>query len=460
MSVAKNLHVIILAAGRGTRMKTHKPKVMHTLAGQTLLAHVTETALKLGAVDVHVVIGHEADKIRMAHPNLPVKWVIQEQQLGTGHAVMQVMPLIPDDAQILILSGDVPLVQLTTLEQMTRQMASLTLLVARPKNTFGLGRIARNERQQITAIIEEKDASIEQKLLPEIYTGICCVAAADLKKWLPQLSTNNASGEYYLTKIIEFAAQEAKNIASIEPKYLFETQGVNTLLELQQLERKWQVFIAKELLAQGVQIMDVRRLDVRGQINCASDVTVDVNVIIEGEVVIGTGVEIGANCYLKNTIIGDGVKIKPNSHLDGSIIGNNCEIGPFARLRPGTKLEANCKIGNFVEIKNSYLDESSKAMHLSYIGDAKIGRQVNIGCGTITCNYDGTNKYPTVIKNNAFIGSGTQLVAPVVVGERAFIAAGTTLRSDAPPNALTLASTKQRSILGWKKKVKEQNHEL
>jgi bifunctional UDP-N-acetylglucosamine pyrophosphorylase/glucosamine-1-phosphate N-acetyltransferase len=454
MSLTHPLHVVILAAGRGKRMQTRRPKVLHHLAGKPMLKHISQTAMTLGADAVHVVVGHEAELIKKSSSDLPVNWVVQEQQLGTGHAVLQAMPHIADDARVLILSGDVPLTQLETLQALSVVDASMVLLVAKLPNPFGFGRIVRNAQGDISAIVEEKDASAEQKNIHEIYTGICSVRAKDLKRWLPMLSTNNASGEYYLTKIIEFAVQEGQRIASIEPNHLFEVQGVNTLVQLNQLERDWQQHLATQLMDAGVQIADVQRLDIRGQLESASDVFIDVNVIFEGHVQIGQHSSIGPNCVIKDAIIGKNVKIKAHSVIENAVIGDDCEVGPFARLRPGTQLAAHCKIGNFVETKNAQIGEHSKASHLSYLGDVSIGKHVNIGCGTITCNYDGVNKHQTIIHDHVFIGSDTQLVAPVEVGEGATIGAGTTVREDAPAHALTLTPNRQKSILGWKLKPK------
>ena len=456
MSGQHPLHIVILAAGRGKRMQTHLPKVLHRLAGITLLQHVLTTAHQLMGSTIHVIVGHEAEKIQQQMPNLNINWVYQEHQLGTGHAVMQALPLIPDHAQVLILSGDVPLIQLDTLHHMVKlSPQSLTLMVAHLSNPFGFGRIIRHPNGHIVAIVEEKDASAEQKNIREIYTGMCCASAKQLKTWLPKLSTNNAQKEYYLTGIIDMAVADGVVINSLEPQYLFEIQGINTLVELHQLERTWQHHLSLNLLTQGVQIADTQRLDIRGQLNCSSDVFIDVNVIFEGQVSIDHGSQIGAHSILKNCKIGKNCIIHPNSILQDCIIDDYCEIGPFARLRPGTELGESCKIGNFVEVKNAKFDKKSKANHLSYIGDAEIGKHVNIGAGTITCNYDGVEKHKTIIKDHAFIGSDTQLIAPVVVGEHATIGAGTSLRADAPDHALTLSTNRQKSILGWQRRTKK-----
>jgi len=455
MSDFQALHIIILAAGQGKRMRTHLPKVLHKLAGQPLLGHVIQTSQHLNEAKVHVIVGHEAARIQHQFSQFEINWVLQEEQLGTGHAVMQALPHIPAEAQVLILSGDVPLIQIQTLQAMLLQAKSaLSLLLAKLENPFGFGRILRADDGKILAIVEEKDASSSQRLIQEIYTGICAAPAHMLQHWLPRLSKNNQQQEYYLTEIIQMAVEERYPIQSLEPQHLFEIQGINTLTELQSLERRWQLHLAHQLLSSGVQLADANRLDIRGILSCANDVFIDINVITEGNVEIGAYSQIGANCVLKNSIIGKHCIIHPHSILENTVLGDYCEIGPFARCRPGTILNEHCKIGNFVETKNTQFDTHSKASHLSYLGDAKIGKHVNIGAGTITCNYDGVEKHPTIIKDHAFIGSDTQLIAPVTVGEHAIIGAGTSLREDAPDHALTLTPCRQKSILGWKRKSK------
>jgi bifunctional UDP-N-acetylglucosamine pyrophosphorylase / glucosamine-1-phosphate N-acetyltransferase len=453
------LHVVILAAGRGKRMQTNKPKVLHQLAAKPMIQHVLDTAKKLHPEQIHIIIGHEADKIRGAVQEQGLNFVMQTEQKGTGHAVMQALPFIEDDANVLVLSGDVPLTQLNTLEQLIdlndSQAKKLSLLVAKLDNPFGFGRIDRDINGEIRAVVEEKDASLAQKAITEIYTGICVARAKKLKEWLPKLSTNNAQSEYYLTAIIEMAAQEKESILSIEPEFLFEIQGVNTLKQLHDLERSWQLFQANCLLEKGVQISDISRLDIRGQVLIEADVCLDIDVILEGDVKISQHASIGAHSIIKNSVIGRHCVIHPHSIVQDAVLEDHCEVGPFARLRPGTHLEQYCKVGNFVELKKAHFGLHSKASHLSYIGDAVIGQHVNIGAGTITCNYDGVNKHQTIIKDHAFIGSDTQLVAPVVVGAHATIGAGTTLRDDAPDNALTLTPSRQKSILSWKRPEKE-----
>lgn len=453
-----SLQIVILAAGQGKRMYSKTPKVLHQLAGKAMLAHVVESAQALNPDAIHVIYGHGGEQLRTALPELAVNWVLQSEQLGTGHAVMQALPHIPLASQVLILSADVPLIQASTLSALietSQKTHSLSLLLATLANPFGLGRIARDVQGKIRAIIEEKDATPEQKQIKEIYSGICCAQAADLARWLPQLGSNNAQGEYYLTDIIAMAVAEQMLIGSLQTPDIMEIQGVNNRQQLQQLERVWQQRVAEGLMLSGVTLADASRIDVRGKLQCEQDVFIDVNNVFAGQVILGEGCKIGPNCSLTNVTMGAHCEILPNSVLENCQLGNNCQIGPFARLRPGTQLADACKIGNFVETKNTRFDYGSKASHLSYLGDAIIGKQVNIGAGTITCNYDGANKHQTVIEEGAFIGSCTQLVAPVTVGAQATIAAGSTIRKDAPPGELTCTESRQKTIPGWKRPVKK-----
>ena len=449
-----SLHIVILAAGQGKRMLSATSKVLHKLGGKSMLERVVETAGCLQPDGIHVIFGHGGEQIRNALPDLPVNWVCQAEQLGTGHAVMQALTHIPSTSQILVLSADVPLIQVETLHALInccKPARSLGLLLATIADPHGLGRIVRNEHGEIYAIIEEKDASVQQREIKEIYSGICCATAADLNRWLPALNSNNAQGEYYLTEIIAMAVAEDVPVVSIQATDCMEIQGVNNRLQLQQLERIWQTRIATQLMHAGVTLADAARIDVRGELQCGTDIFIDVNTVFAGHVVIGNGSTIGPNCVLTNVTLGEHCEILPNSVLDKCSIGDGCHVGPFARIRPGTVLAAGCKIGNFVETKNAVFGEGSKASHLSYLGDVTIGKQVNIGAGTITCNYDGVNKHHTVIQDGAFIGSDTQLVAPVTVGKHAVIGAGTTLRKDAPANELTLTASTQKTLYGWKR---------
>ncbi len=457
-----NLQIIILAAGQGKRMYSNTPKVLHQIAGKAMLSRVVETAQQLNPDAIHVIYGHGGEQLKNSLPDLPVHWVHQAEQLGTGHAVMQALPHIPPHAQVLILSADVPLIQTKTLKSLIEcgtpvdtHQSVLALLVANLEDPRGLGRIIRNNQGEICTIVEEKDANEQEKNIKEIYTGICCAKAADLEVWLPCLGNNNAQGEYYLTEIIALAVAQQVPITSLAAEHLFEIQGVNNRLQLQQLERVWQKRTAEQLLERGVMLADAERFDLRGNLECGKDVYIDINCVFTGNVVLGDGCIIGPNCSLKDVTLEAGCNILANSVLEGCTIGNQCEIGPFARLRTGTQLAAKCKIGNFVETKKAVVDEGSKASHLSYLGDVSIGQKVNIGAGTITCNYDGVNKHQTIIEDGAFIGSDTQLVAPVTIGKNATIGAGSTIRKNAPAEELTLTETRQKTIYGWKRPVKK-----
>lgn len=451
-----NVHIVILAAGQGKRMYSSTPKVLHQLAGKPLLSWVLEIAQQLQPEGIHVIYGHGGEEIQQAMPDAPVHWVHQAEQLGTGHAVMQALPFIPASAQVLILSADVPLIQKKTLEDLIHsnsQNSKLTLLLATLDDPQGLGRILRNQQGEVLSIVEEKEASLEEKNIREIYTGICCAKAADLAHWLPQLSKKNKQGEYYLTDIIALAVQNQSPIASLNVKDPMEIQGINTRLQLQQLERVWQQRSAEKLLESGVMISDARRFDLRGTLSCGKDVFIDNNCLFTGEVILGDHCFIGPNCSLTNVTVGDHCVIYANSLLENCHIAQHCHIGPFARLREGTQLAAHSKIGNFVETKKAVFGEYSKACHLSYLGDVHLGSKVNVGAGTITCNYDGVNKHQTIIGDGVFIGSDTQLVAPVTVGAYATIGAGSTIRKDVPAEELTLTESKQKTVWGWKKPV-------
>jgi bifunctional UDP-N-acetylglucosamine pyrophosphorylase/glucosamine-1-phosphate N-acetyltransferase len=454
-----NLQIIILAAGQGKRMYSSTPKVLHPIAGKPMLARVVDTALQLNPEAIHIVYGHGGEQIQKALPDLPVHWVHQAEQLGTGHAVMQALPFLPPHSQVLILSGDVPLIQSATLLSLiecARERQALALLVACLDNPFGLGRIVRNNQGEICTIVEEKDANNQEKNIKEIYTGICCTTSDNLASWLPQLSNNNAQKEYYLTEIIALAGKSNTPMTSLTVSDIMEVQGVNNRLQLHQLERIWQHRTAEHLLEQGVGLADATRIDIRGSFSCGKDVFIDVNCVFTGSVVLGDNCTIGPNCTLNNVTLAAGCTVYPNSVLEGCEIGEDCDIGPFARLRAGTQLASNCKIGNFVETKKAQFGQGSKASHLSYLGDVILGKAVNIGAGTITCNYDGVNKHQTIIEDGAFIGSDTQLVAPVTVGAHATIGAGTTLRRNAPAGELTLTASKQSTLYGWRRPLKKE----
>lgn len=449
------LHVVILAAGIGSRMRSVTPKVLHCLAGKPLLTWVIQAAQTLHPDAIHIIYGHEGEQLQAHFKGEALHWVHQAEQRGTAHALEQALPNIPDEALVLVLAGDVPLIQSSTLKKlltegaMSHERPGLGLLLAEPASPFGYGRVIRNAQHHVVDIVEEKDASTEQRTIREIYTGTCVATAAIFKKLLPLVQPHNAQKEYYLTQVVSLAVQHHLLIHTLTVDDEVETQGVNTRLQLATLERHWQRQQAHLLLEQGISIADPARIDIRGTLQAEPDVFIDVNAVFEGVVILKRGCKIGPNCVLKDVSVGEYATIFSHSVIDSALIGAHANIGPFARLRPGTRLEAHAKIGNFVETKNAHFGEASKANHLSYLGDVEIGQHVNIGAGTITCNYDGVNKHQTHIDNGAFIGSGTQLIAPVRVGENATIGAGTTLRSDAPAEALTLTVREQKTIHAW-----------
>ncbi len=457
-----SLSIVILAAGKGKRMRSTLPKVLHHLAGISLLERVVRTAQSLNPSNVFVVYGNGGERVRRDMAHLDVTWVEQKEALGTGHALLQVLPFLKDDTQVLILYGDVPLISKDTLEKLLKNTPknALGLIVAEFPDPTGFGRIVRNETGNIIGIIEHKDANEQQLKIREINTGIMTAPAHHLKSWLPQLSNRNNQNEYYLTDIVGMAVEDGYFVGGVLVDRIEEVRGVNNLHELANLERAYQWQKAYELMMQGVTMMDPHRFDLRGELITGKDVCIDVNVIIEGKVTIGSDCTIGANTILRNVQIGNNVKIEPNSIIENSVIGDNCVIGPFARFRAGNHLGENVRIGNFVEVKNSQIAAGSKAAHLSYLGDAVIGENVNIGCGTITVNYDGASKHQTIIEDNAFVGCDSQLVAPVTIGKNAYIGAGSTITSDAPANQLTIARSKQRSIEGWKPKSKSSKKEI
>ena len=455
--MSSELHIIILAAGQGTRMKSALPKVLHKIAHKSLLEHVLDVAHQLQATSTHVVYGHGGEQVKNALQNYNVNWVLQDEQLGTGHAVDQAAPSIPDDQTVLILYGDVPLIQKDTLDRLIKAAgdSAMGLLTAHLEDPTGYGRIIRNDAGAVVEIVEQKDANETQLKVNEINTGMLAMGSTKLKRWLQKLENNNAHGEYYLTDIIGIAASEDVVINTVHPASLKEIEGVNNKLQLAQLEREYQMDQTKKLMEQGVTFRDPARFDLRGELQVGKDVTIDVNVIIEGKVTLGDGVSIASNNIIKDSVIGNNVSVQPNCIIESSLVGNGCVIGPFARMRPDTNLADNAKIGNFVEIKKATIGEGSKVNHLSYIGDATMGSNVNIGAGTITCNYDGANKHQTIIGDNVFVGSDTQLVAPVEVEEGATIGAGSTITHDAPKGELTLSRSPQKTRKGWKRPVKK-----
>jgi bifunctional UDP-N-acetylglucosamine pyrophosphorylase/glucosamine-1-phosphate N-acetyltransferase len=452
------LNVVILAAGKGTRMYSDLPKVLHPLAGKPLLAHVLDRARALQPSRLCVVYGYGGDAVPNALAADDIAWALQAEQLGTGHAVRQALPHLDPAGITLVLYGDVPLTRDDTLRRLIDHASerSLAVLTAHFQNPAGYGRIVR-EGGKVTRIVEQKDASPAEKAITEINTGIIVAPTAKLAQWLGSLSNNNAQGEYYLTDTIAMAVADGLEVTTAHPHHEWEVLGVNSKLQLAELERIHQLNIAHGLAGAGTHIMDPARIDVRGNLSCGRDVVIDVNCVFEGKVVLGDRVEVGANCVLKNVTVAEGTKIQAFTHVEDASIGAECRIGPFSRIRPGTSLASDAHIGNFVEIKNSQIDQGSKVNHLSYVGDSTVGKKVNIGAGTITCNYDGANKHRTVIEDNAFIGSDTQLVAPVTVGAGATIGAGSTIVRDAPAGELTLSRTKQTTIPGWQRPVKKKD---
>ena len=436
--------VIILAAGKGTRMRSNLPKVLQPLAGRPLLGHVIETAKKLNAANIITIYGHGGDKVQQAFAQENVQWVEQAEQLGTGHAVKVTLPVLPTEGVSLILSGDVPCVTQETLQRLLDAAAQtgIGIVTLTVDDATGYGRIVR-ENGQIQAIVEHKDATEEQRKIKEFNTGIYCVSNAKLHQWLPKLSNENAQGEYYLTDIIAMAIVDGLEVASVEPELAFEVEGVNDRVQLAALEREFQNYQAKKLMQQGVHLIDPARFDLRGNLSVGQDVRIDINVIIEGDCEFGDNVEIGAGCVIKNTVIASGTKVQPYSIFDHAVVGSDAQIGPFARLRPGAKLANEVHIGNFVEVKNSSIGLGSKANHFTYLGDAEVGAGSNIGAGTITCNYDGANKYKTIIGDAAFIGSNSSLVAPVSIGNGATIGAGSVITRDVAENSLAFERSKQ-----------------
>ncbi|WP_018693946.1 bifunctional UDP-N-acetylglucosamine diphosphorylase/glucosamine-1-phosphate N-acetyltransferase GlmU [Algicola sagamiensis] len=454
-----SLSVIILAAGKGTRMKSSLPKVLHAVAHKPMIQHVIDTAISLKADKIHVVYGHGGEQlIEQLQPQYPdLQWIHQEEQLGTGHAVQQAMPLIQPEENVLILYGDVPLVtqdSLTALFTAYQKNNEFALMTATFADPTGYGRIVR-QNGDVQAIVEQKDASQEVLAIQEINTGVMLVQGKKLLNWLSELRAENAQKEYYLTDIVAMAVQEGCNIQTSEPHQVCEIMGANDKIQLAQLEQDYQRRLVQELMSNGASVRDPQRVDIRGEVTIGQDVEIDVNVILEGRVHLGDHVKIGANCILKDCEIGEGTEIHPFSMIDSSIVHQYCQIGPYARLRPETTLQDKAKVGNFVEVKKSTLGTGAKANHLAYIGDAEVGEKVNIGAGTITCNYDGANKSKTVIEAGAFIGSNSSLVAPVSIGKNATVGAGSTVTKSVGDEELVIARGKQRHIQNWQRPVKK-----
>jgi len=451
------LHVIILAAGQGTRMKSDLPKVLQPLAGRPLLAHVLGRALGLGAHATHVVYGHGGDAVPAAFPDADVQWVLQSERLGTGHAVAQAMPAIPDDATVLVLYGDVPLIEAATLRPLVDKARTgrLAVLGVQLDDPAGYGRLVRDAAGRVVRIVEEKDATESELSVREVNTGILAAPARKLRGWLSGLSSENAQGEYYLTDVVAMAVADGVTVEAMLAPTVAEVLGINDRAQLAALETTLRRRVTSAMMARGVTLVDPARVDVRGRIDCGRDVHIDINAIFEGVVELGDRVSIGPNSLIRNSRLGAGCKVLANTIIEDADIGPDCELGPFARLRPGTELARGVKVGNFVEVKKSRLGEDSKVNHLSYVGDAEIGTRVNVGAGTITCNYDGANKHRTVIGDDAFIGSNTALVAPVEIGRGATVGAGSTISKDAPAGELTVARGKQATVRGWKRPVKD-----
>jgi len=454
--MSKPLHIVILAAGEGTRMKSDLPKVLHTLGGAPMLTHLLDSVSGLQPAATHVVVGNGAEQVEAACSRYAVNWVLQSSRRGTGHAMMQAMPHIPDEAAVLILLGDHPLTPQAVLEDLcSDRSAALNVLTMVPDDPSGYGRVIRDQDGEIMAVVEDRDATEEQLGVREVNTGIMLADAARLRVWLDGLGCDNAKSEYYLTDIFALAHAERAQIRGVVAPDARDLQGVNDRRQLAALESRYRSRRAGELMDKGVQIMDPERVDIRGRVTAAADVRIDVNVVLEGDNRLGAGVELGPGCLLRNCDLAAGTRVHPNSVLEGVVTTGACDIGPFARLRPGTVLAAGCRIGNFVETKNARLGAGSKASHLTYLGDTVLGSEVNIGAGTITCNYDGANKHQTTIEDGVFVGSNTALVAPVTLHKGATIGAGSTISKDAPPDALTVSRARQMSIPGWKRPTKK-----
>lgn len=450
-----SLDIVILAAGQGTRMRSALPKVLHPVAGQSMLGHVIDTARGLKPKAIHVVIGHGAEQVRERLAADDLNFVVQAEQLGTGHAVAQALPALTAE-RVLILYGDVPLIEAATLERLLQKVGpqQLALLTVKLADPTGYGRIVRDGQGAVQAIVEHKDATPEQKLIAEGNTGILAVPGERLGDWLGRLSNSNAQGEYYLTDVIAMAVCDGLVVSTEQPLDAMEVQGANDRIQLAELERHFQQRAARRLMSQGVTLRDPARFDLRGEVTVGRDVLIDVNVILEGNVVIEDGVEIGPNCVIRDSTLRRGAVVKANSHLEGAELGEGADCGPFARLRPGAVLGAKAHVGNFVEVKNSHMGEGAKAGHLAYLGDAEIGARTNIGAGTITCNYDGANKSRTVMGDDVFIGSNSSLVAPVTLGDGATTGAGSVITADVPAGTLALGRARQALISGWKRPEK------
>ena len=449
------LDIIILAAGQGKRMHSDLPKVLHSVGGLPLLQHVVNTALSLSPVNCHIVVGHGADKVREAFAGQPVRFVVQEEQLGTGHAVMQALPAVDDDSTVLVLYGDVPLIRPGALKELLAESATgPALLTARVNDPHGYGRIVRTRKGRLTGVVEERDTTPKERLINEINTGILASPSHHLKLLLPQVGNSNAQGEYYLPDIFTLALREDIPVSTATATSEIEILGVNDRVQLNRVEREYQRRLAASLLQAGVSVADDNRIDIRGELECGRDVVIDVNCVFEGRNTLADGVKVGANCVLVNCTIGPGTEILPFTHMEGASAEADCIIGPFARLRPEAALADGAKIGNFVEVKKSHIGPGSKVNHLSYIGDTEMGAGVNVGAGTITCNYDGANKHKTRLGDRVFVGSNSTLVAPLDVADGGFVGAGSTITKPVATDQLALSRGKQRNIDGWQRPEK------
>ena len=455
-SIMTKLSVVILAAGKGTRMYSDLPKVLHKVAGKPMVKHVIDTAKQLNAAQIHLIYGHGADLLKQRLADEPVNWVFQAEQLGTGHAMQQAAPFFADDENILMLYGDAPLITTETLQKLiaAKPENGIALLTVNLENPTGYGRIIRQDGN-VTAIVEQKDANAEQLKITEVNTGVMVSDGASFKKWLARLDNNNAQGEYYMTDVIGLANQDGFKVVAVQATDMMEVEGANNRLQMAALERYFQRKQAEKLLLAGVSLTDPERFDLRGELEHGKDVEIDINGIIEGNVRLGNRVKIGAGCVLKNVEIADDVEIKPYSVLENAVVGEKAAIGPFSRLRPGAELAAETHVGNFVEIKQAKVGKGSKVNHLTYIGDAEIGRDCNIGAGVITCNYDGANKFKTVIGDNVFVGSDSQLIAPVTIADNVTVAAGATVTDNVEAGELVISRVRQRHIPNWKRPTKK-----
>jgi len=453
--VLNQLEVIILAAGQGTRMKSALPKVLHPVAGKPLLAHVVDAARQLKPKAIHVVVGHGADQVEAALGADDLHWVVQSKQCGTGHAVLQAMPTVDSASTVLVLYGDVPLITPQTLESLDEKASiAPALLTAIVDNPYGLGRIIRDEQGTLLEVVEEKDASDIQRLICEVNTGVLAAPAKALNEYLPLVGSDNKQGEYYLPDILGLAVNQGKTIESFLVGSELEVQGVNDRSQLNQVEREFQRRQADSLMRDGVYVADLNRLDIRGNLSCGKDVSIDVNVVFEGVVILGDGVSIGPNCVIIDSTVACGSSIHAFSHVQDSSVGSSCSVGPYARLRPGSNLGEGAKVGNFVEMKKANIGKGSKVNHLSYIGDCEMGEGVNVGAGTITCNYDGVNKSKTILGDGVFVGSNSTLVAPLTIGDGGFVGAGSTLTKGVAKDELAVSRARQKNIKGWQRPKK------